>query len=115
MGIGGNRQQGIEPFFVTMKIPKHVRWAVPAAAFMLPMLLVADEYYWWSLVRHYRRSGNISCALAKGYALQFEQKFARRPTQSELITWASEHFAADIQRMEITGESAVRWKDGERH
>ena len=97
-----------------MKIPKHLKWVLPLAAFLLSMFPLIDQCYWWSLVRHYRRPGNISCALAKGYATQFERKFDRRPTHSELITWSSEHFAADLRHMEISNGSDVQWKDGER-
>lgn len=89
-------------------IQRHLRWILPVTAFLLPVSLGVDNWYWWRMRAHYLKAGNSSCALARGYAREFENIKGRRPSMEELQHWAGEHFQADLQWMEI-GYEGPQW------
>lgn len=68
------------------------------------MGLVFHEKYERGVWLQYRKQGNASCALARGYARVFEEEKGHRPSIEELKSWAVERFQADLEKMEIGPE-----------
>lgn len=90
-------------------IRRHIRWALPLAGFLLPVLLGQVDRYWWWVRARYRSTGSHSCSLVRGYAREFERQYGHRPTMDELRPWAVERFTIDLRRMEVDSD-IPRWR-----
>lgn len=75
-------------------------WAVIAAVGVVAALPGLLELYELHVRQHYRQQGLV-CALARGYAREFEITERRKPNPEELINWCVSRFAGDVEKMEF--------------
>jgi hypothetical protein len=94
-----------------MKIHRALCWIIPSGLLGFAIVHSVRDRYWFGVYRHYRAEGNLPCALARGYAQEFEAKNGRRPGIEELSVWGSERFAGDLERMDIGEDDKAHWKD----
>jgi hypothetical protein len=107
----GRFQNSVAAKFAAMKIKRLIYWLVPVGALLLGAIPGLIDHHWLKLSVRYMVAGNLSCALARGYAREYEEKHGRKPDIGELDKWASERFAADLERMKFDNQFIARWKD----
>lgn len=89
---------------------KKLNWLLPLTVFLLTSGLgIADRYWWW-VRSYYTKTAGSSCALARGYAQDFQTTHGHNPTIEELRLWAAERFKADLDRMTL-GYENPQWTD----
>jgi hypothetical protein len=88
-----------------------LNWLIPSAAVLLVVIPTIIDLRWRKAGAHYAKKGNHSCALARGYAREFEAKHGRKPNITELSRYASERFAAQLENSKMDWDYIANWND----